>query len=68
MRWKRALEVLTEYHTHAQVGKMVGAAENSVSGWVSGRHEPGPARKRKLVEIADEKYPREMEAKTDGEQ
>jgi hypothetical protein len=68
MRWKRALEVLTEYHTHAQVGEMVGAAENSVSGWVSGRHEPGPDRKRKLVTEADSRYPKEMEAETDGEQ
>ncbi len=60
MRWRRALDVLVEYHTHDQVGKMVGASASSVSGWCNGRNEPGHERKRRLVEVADERYPREM--------
>lgn len=65
MRWQKAFRVLMAYHTNFKIGQFVGVSSTAVSNWRSGRNEPAGEHKLKLIEVAEDRYPDDMEAETD---
>jgi len=58
-RWERALSLLVEYHTNAEIAGLLEVSEATVSAWRNGHSVPRAASRRQMVKLARARYPQE---------